>query len=202
MSNNNRDRTVSTFYIRGLHCAACELIIEKRLNKIEGIIKADVSLQKETLDVETETDQRISTDFLNGFFAGDGYSFSEKPFEKQNKNINISCESEEVPNGEADKFMPFMIAALILMVFYILQKTGFTSLVSVNSQSALPAFFLFGLLAGVSSCAALVGGIVLSMSKQWMSQYNEGDSFEKKAEPHILFNIGRVAGYALFGAVL
>ena len=202
MSNNNRDRTVSTFYIRGLHCAACELIIEKRLNKIEGIIKADVSLQKETLDVETETDQRISTDFLNGFFAGDGYTFSEKPFEKQNKNINISCESEEVPNGEADKFMPFMIAALILMVFYILQKTGFTSLVSVNSQSALPAFFLFGLLAGVSSCAALVGGIVLSMSKQWMSQYNEGDSFEKKAEPHILFNIGRVAGYALFGAVL
>ena len=159
-------------------------------------------MPNETLSIEVEKNHPISVDFLNGFFAGDGYRFSEKPFEKQNINKNISCEPEEVPSGETDKFMPFMIAALILMVFYILQKTGFTSLVSVNSQSALPAFFLFGLLAGVSSCAALVGGIVLSMSKQWMSQYNINDSFGKKAEPHILFNIGRVAGYALFGAVL
>jgi len=178
------------------------VIIEKRLNKSEGVIKADVSLPKETLRVEMEKNHPISVDFLNGFFAGDGYYFSSEPFKKQIRDKKTVCETEVAQNSDADKYMPYMVAALILMVFYILQKTGFTSLVSVNSQSALPAFFLFGLLAGVSSCAALVGGIVLSMSKQWMSQYNEGDSFEKKAEPHILFNIGRVAGYALFGAVL
>ena len=95
------------------------MIIEKRLNKSEGVIKADVSLSNETLSIEVEKNHPISVDFLNGFFAGDGYSFSEKPFEKQNKNINISCESEEVPNGEADKFMPFIISALILIVFFV-----------------------------------------------------------------------------------
>lgn len=201
MLNNNRDRTVSTFYIRGLHCASCELIIEKRLNKIEGVIRAEVSLPRETLRVETESHFGVSVDFLNGFFSADGYTFSAEPFQKQSKTKNIPCvvKGEDGPN---DKFMPFMVAALFLMGFYILQKTGLASLVSVNSQSALPVFFLFGLLAGVSSCAALVGGIVLSMSKQWMSRYCDDDSFEKKAEPHILFNIGRVIGYAFFGALL
>lgn len=201
MLNNNRDRTVSTFYIRGLHCASCELIIEKRLNKIEGVIKADVSLPEETLKVETEKNYDISVDFLNGFFSGDGYAFSAEPFQKHSKTKNISCVVKE-EDGPNDKFMPFMVAALLLMGFYILQKTGLASLVSVNSQSALPVFFLFGLLAGVSSCAALVGGIVLSMSKQWMSQYCDDDSLTKKAEPHILFNIGRVFGYGIFGAAL
>ena len=69
MLSNKEDRTVSTFYIRGLHCASCELIIEKRLKKTEGVIMADVSLDKETLSIETEKDHLISVDFLNGFFS-------------------------------------------------------------------------------------------------------------------------------------
>ena len=75
----------------------------------------------------------------------------------------------------------------------MLNKTGFTSLVSVNSSSSLPVFFLFGLLAGFSSCAALVGGIILSVSKQWS---------ERRYEPHLLFNAGRFIGYSIFGAIL
>ncbi len=201
MLNKQRDRTVSTFYIRGLHCASCELIIEKRLNKIEGVIKADVSLPRETLKVETEKGFDVSVDFLNGFFAGDGYVFSKDPLEKLKRSDIVACEMKDESSSN-EKYMPFMVATLLLMGFYILQKTGLSSLVSVNSQSALPVFFLFGLLAGVSSCAALVGGIVLSMSKQWMSRYSENDSLAVKAEPHILFNIGRVTGYALFGAIL
>lgn len=192
MLNNNRDRTVSTFFIRGLHCASCELIIEKRLKKIEGVIEAEASLSKETLKVETEKNYDISVDFLNGFFSGDGYAFSAEPFQNQSKSKDNVCEVKE-GDGPNDKFMPFMVAALLIMGFYILQRSGLTSLISVNSSSTLPVFFLFGLIAGVSSCAALVGGLVLSMSKQWLST---------KSEPHILFNIGRVAGYGLFGAML
>ena len=43
---------------------------------------------------------------------------------------------------------------------------------------------MFGLIAGLSSCAALVGGIILSLSKQWLSMYGKDESFVKKAEPH------------------
>jgi sulfite exporter TauE/SafE len=66
----------------------------------------------------------------------------------------------------------------------------------------LPAFFVFGLLAGMSSCAALVGGLILSISKQWNDLYDGNHSTTQKMAPHIMFNIGRLVSYAFLGAVL
>jgi len=57
-------------------------------------------------------------------------------------------------------------------------------------------------MAGVSSCAALVGGIVLSMSRQWAAAYGDSDSWLQRSEPHLLFNTGRLIGFAALGAVL
>ena len=57
-------------------------------------------------------------------------------------------------------------------------------------------------MAGVSSCAALVGGIVLSMSRQWAAAYADRGSSLQRSEPHLLFNTGRLIGFAVLGAVL
>jgi len=66
----------------------------------------------------------------------------------------------------------------------------------------LPMFIMFGLIAGISSCAALVGGIVLSMSKQWGELYSDTDPTRKKIQPHLIFNAGRLVSYGVFGAIL
>jgi sulfite exporter TauE/SafE len=79
---------------------------------------------------------------------------------------------------------------------------GVSGLLSVNSTSSALAFFAFGLLAGLSSCAALVGGIVLSLSKQWKEMYSKEHGTYQKLQPHLLFNLGRVASYALLGGAL
>lgn len=63
-------------------------------------------------------------------------------------------------------------------------------------------FLLLGLVAGLSSCAALVGGMVLSMSRQWGELYAADDPFKKRIEPQILFNAGRLISFALFGGLL
>ena len=203
MSKNKGKTTLTKYFIKGLHCASCELIIEKKLKKIEDVLSADVSLSKGTLLVVTKGNDSYAPEAFNEYFEADGYSFSSKPFGNKKSSVSTSCPTDTTCDEPAsNKYQPFLIAGLFLMGFYILQKTGLASLISVNSQSALSVFFLFGLLAGVSSCAALVGGIVLSMSKQWMSRYSEDDTLLTKSEPHILFNIGRVAGYAFFGALL
>jgi len=93
-----------------------------------------------------------------------------------------------------------VLVALGLIV--LLQKAGLSRLVTVNSRSTLPAFLLLGLVAGFSSCAALVGGIVLSMSKQWGDLYSPEDPLQKRLEPHLLFNTGRLISFAVLGAVL
>ena len=77
------------------------------------------------------------------------------------------------------------------MGFISINKLGLSSLINVSTKSSLPAFFFFGVLAGISTCAALVGGIILSMSKQWPGR-----------QPHLLFNFGRILSYGFFGALL
>ena len=204
MLNYNQERTGLKFYIRGMHCASCEMIIEKKLRKEKGVLLVEVDLNKGLVEIATSGNSHLSEDYLNYLFKDDGYTFFSKPIDKSIQvKGKTECETacENKPSGEIN-YTPYMIAALFLAGFYILQKTGFASLVSVNSQSSLPVFFLFGILAGLSSCAALVGGIILSLSKQWLSIYDKNDSSLKKSEPHILFNVGRVLGYGVFGGLL
>ena len=180
------------FFVQGMHCASCEMIIEKKLKKEKGVTSVEVDLSNGQVYVETQSSTPISEDYLNSLFRRDNYTFSANPVVDSHNQVTV----------EAIDITPYGIAALLIMAFYILQQSGFTSLVSVNSQSSLPLFFTFGLIAGLSSCAALVGGIILSLSKQWLSLYGNDESFVKKTEPHLLFNVGRVVGYGFFGALL
>ena len=191
----------STYYVQGMHCVSCEILIEKKIIKEDSVQMVDVSLIKGIVTLEYYSDQKITPEFLNKIFKEDGYRFSAIPFNKSQRiATNSHCAiSDQTPSNP---YTPFFIAGIFIIGYIFLSKTGLSSLISVNSQSSLPFFFLFGLLAGVSSCAALVGGIILSLSKQWLSIYNENDSTFRKAEPHFMFNIGRVVGYAFFGAIL
>jgi uncharacterized protein len=48
----------------------------------------------------------------------------------------------------------------------------------------------------------LVGGIILSMSKQWSEIYSKDASTLEKLKPHFMFNTGRLISYGIFGAIL
>jgi len=96
----------------------------------------------------------------------------------------------------------FTIALVVVVGFLLLDRLGISGLLNISSKSSAVTFFGFGIIAGLSSCAALVGGIVLSMSKQWPQMYNAEQSTVKKLEPHLMFNAGRILSYAVLGGVL
>jgi sulfite exporter TauE/SafE/copper chaperone CopZ len=190
--------TISKFFISGLHCPSCEILIEKKLIKLDGVEMVDVSISKNQLTIEHHSSKKISPSYFNKLFHSDGYRFSKTPFEKH---------SQDPQNCPTDQTRPNYLSALLIALFIgtaflLLNKTGFTSLVSVNSSSSLPIFILFGILAGFSTCAALTGGIILSLSQQWLSQYSQNSSNLSKLQPHLMFNLGRVLGYGLFGFIL
>lgn len=201
MSKSKPSLRTSTYYVSGMHCASCEILIEKRIIKEDAVEMVDVSLPKGTVTLEYQSHQKITPEYLTNIFAADGYRFSSQPF-KKSKQISAPNQCSSQGEESSNPYTPLFIAVIFIIGYIFLSKTGLSSLISVNAQSSLPIFFLFGLLAGVSSCAALVGGIVLSLSKQWLSSYRDSDSTLNKAEPHFLFNLGRVVGYAGFGAVL
>jgi len=174
-----------TYFVSGTHCHACEILIEKGIKQLPGIKSVEASTASSSVKIIGKKIPEISK--LNDIFKDSGYIFSiDKPVENIKPNFFISL----------------LISFLILCLFYVLNSSGILPNIQVNNSSSLFIFFLFGLIAGLSICAALVGGLVLSLSKQWQKLYSSSDSAVTRLTPTLLFVTGRVVLFALFGAIL
>ncbi len=187
MTKNMKEHT---YYVKGMHCASCELLIEKKLSVLKEVKSVEASADKARVFIVYEG-ERPSADRLNKIFEKENYFFFNQPIKPV------------VGEKEGGDFFTIAGAALFIIIgFFLIKNSGFAGLINVTSTSSLPVFFLLGLLAGVSSCAALVGGLILSMSKQWIEMYSEKNSTLEKSQPHLMFNIGRIVSYALLGGVI
>ena len=204
MNFEKKDISETTYYVQGMHCASCEVLIEKKMLKQKGVKTVEASTKKGELRVEF-AGKKLRTNELNQIFKGDHYSFSTEPIiGEESKLFKYDSDGKLLINQDKLSNLLYILGiSLLLIIGYILlSNSGLSSLITVNSTSSLPAFFIFGLLAGVSSCAALVGGIVLSMSKQWSEIYGSNDSFGNRIQPTILFNIERLLSFLILGGVL
>ncbi len=181
-----------TYFAKGMHCASCEILIEKKLLEIPGVKSVEAKTSNGQVIVEYEG-EKPSSEKLNGIFKKDNYTFFENEYKIKEKKVE---------NTLNPTLLAFVIVLFMVIAFLILDRMGISGLLNVTSTSSLWAFFGFGLLAGLSSCAALVGGIVLSMSKQWQEIYSNEQSSYKKFQPHLMFNVGRILSYVLLGGVL
>jgi sulfite exporter TauE/SafE/copper chaperone CopZ len=184
------------YKVEGMHCASCEILIEKKLLDLPNIKAADASTSKGEAIIEYEGD-RPNPERLNKIFEESGYKFLDAASRSANSHELADKRKRTNPT-----LVAFNIAIFVIIGFLILDKIGVANFLSLSSTSSLFTFLGFGLLAGLSSCAALVGGIVLSMSKQWNSLYSNEQSTSKKLQPHIMFNAGRLVSYIVLGGVL
>lgn len=173
-----------TYHITGMHCAACESIIKQKLDDLPEVSQAAVSLSQKTATIDFQN-QPVSLKKLNAIFQEFHYQFSET-----------------APASPTPWLSSLLIAVAIIIIFWLVNRFDFSRFLDVTENSSLPTFFFLGLIAGVSTCAALVGGLLLSLSKKWSELYPETAEKFKQFQPHILFNIGRLASYFFFGLLL
>ncbi len=176
------------YSIKGMHCAACEVLIENAFAKVPGVQKVNASTQRGCAVVEYEGAEPKLHD-LNRAIQKHGYA------------VERGADGEGSAEGPGFWKSVFIIAGVLLGA-WLLFRSGLSSSFSVSASTSLPAFFLFGLLAGFSTCAALVGGIVLAMSKQWLRLYGQNASTWERLEPHWQFNLGRLLSYTVLGGLL
>lgn len=184
MLMNNRK-----YYVNGMHCPSCELLIEKTLIDKSNVEKVDASLNNKVVNINYKDDNSFDINELNNIFADLGYEFSEN---KNSQKFQFDIES----------FIGAVAAFIVLIVIYkYLEMLDVFNIQTLGVLTYPPKFFLVGLVAGLSSCAALIGGLLLSLSKEWNKIYanNSGPS---RYTPFIMFNAGRIASYALFGGLL
>lgn len=173
-----------TFHVSGTHCASCKILIEDILSEQDFVKNIRVDLKKETVEVETDSDQSPNelAQILTNKIRPNGYSLSTEKVIQEKKSDDILWNA--IPIGLA-----------FLVLFFVLQKSGILNL-GIGGKVTPVTSFIIGLIASASSCLAIVGGLVLSLSAK-VSQDNVSDQ-----KNFVLFHSGRLASFAVLGGVL
>ena len=102
-----------TYYVKGMHCASCEVLIEKKLLEIPGVTSVDASTAKGQATIEYDQ-QMPAPQQLNEIFKQDNYTF----FANENDVGRVQKEVTSVNKT----VIALSIAMGIVMVFLLLDK--------------------------------------------------------------------------------
>lgn len=165
-----------TFHISGTHCASCKILIEDVLDS------ATVDLKKEIIKIQShDLDENILLEKINNKLKSYNYEVSKEKFVIENKKDII--------------WQAIPIGILFLVLFFVLQKSGILNF-GIGGSITPTTAFIIGIIASFSSCLAVVGGLILSLSAKVLSD----DKNNKK--PIYVFHIARLISFAVFGGVL
>src|SRR3989338_1490658 len=103
-----------TYFTKGMHCASCEVLIEKKLLEIQGVTSVEASTSNGKVVVEYDGEKpRIH--HLNGIFKKDNYTFFENQYKAKEENQNKPANPT---------LIAFNIAIIIVVAFLLLDKMG------------------------------------------------------------------------------
>ena len=159
------------------------MLIESELSDLQYITSAKASLKYHHVEVTGDFGEKTIEEIareLSFVTKSHGYVLSE---EKQKHNAKWHEFGVAIP-----------ITIGFIAFFIILQKLGIVNLVN-TSEVTYGTAFLIGMIASISTCMAVVGGLVLSMSANYAK---EGD----KVRPQVLFHIGRLVSFFILGGVI
>lgn len=175
--------------IKGMHCRSCEILIEDELKRIPGVVYANVSHQKGTAVIAYK--KQLDSVAVERAVTNAGYSLGH------DDKLGIFSRNKK---DYVDLGIAFFIVTLLFLTAKSFGLFNLGSSISGN-YSSLPIVFVIGLTAGVSTCMALVGGLVLGSAARFSKENPNASSLEK-FKPHLLFNAGRIASYFIFGGII
>jgi len=171
--------------IQGMTCAACETRVTKALGTVPGVHPVSVSARTAmaTLDV----DGAVPWEGVVGALDSVGYSVGRTPWFTHERQAWVRA-----------------LGALVAVagVAFVVARIGFGDLATRVSDGAggFTVVLLLGLTAGVSTCMALVGGLVLAVSAS--RAQSSGDAAVGRWRSQLVFQAGRIGGFFVLGAAL
>src|SRR3989344_8043960 len=106
----------NTYFVKGMHCASCEILIEKKLLEISGVKSVDASTSNGQVIIEHEG-EKPSINALNDIFKKDNYTFFENRYKEKEAVKGIG---ERKPANAT--LVAFNIAIIIVVAFLLLDK--------------------------------------------------------------------------------
>jgi len=177
--------------VKGMHCRSCELLIEEKLKEIEHVVEVYVNYRLGEATIHHHEENTPEMHSIRKAIAEAGYEVGtpdKLPLLTKNKR----------------EYANLGVAFLILMVTYLVFKSLGLANISFGQNLSSPGWGLIvviGLVAGFSTCMALVGGLSLGLSSKFAENHPTATPAEK-FRPHIFFVIGRILSYILLGGLL
>jgi uncharacterized protein len=173
------------FFCNEVHCKACEFLLENELSKNPQVSSVHVNVASKEIVVETkkQVDPSKLSQELTDLVKTKGYTISPN---KISKKINL----EEFG-------LAVLITTLLVLSFLYLQRLGLADW--ITGEITYPLAFGIGIVASLSSCMAVVGGLLLSLSATWAKQETRSSLYN---HPQIHFHVGRLLGFLVFGLLL
>lgn len=171
------------FYANKIHCQSCVVLIEEELSQLERVQEVKVSLVDKSVSLKGyfgNMDREDLIKELNDALVAYDYVLD---FERRKESFKSSEMMIAIP-----------IALLFIGIFLLLQKIGLVNIISAD-EFTLGSAFVIGIVASLSSCMAVVGGLVLSVSAKY---HKEGFKFG----PEVSFHVGRLLSFFILGGVI
>ncbi len=179
----NEQLTTYTFHVHGMHCNACILMIESELNDLPQINQVTADLKNHSVEVVGNFNNKTHEEIAH-----------ELTIPLQPHGYTISIDKQQHTTNWSDFKIALPVALGFAVLFVLLQKIGIVNLAQTN-QVTYGTAFIIGIIASLSTCMAVVGGLLLSMSATFAK---EGD----KIKPQLLFHGGRLISFFILGGVI
>lgn len=171
------------FHVHGMHCNACVLMTESELGDLPNITHAKSSLKNHSVEVVGDFGNRTPEQIAEELTV---------PLKPHGYTVSVERQVKEKKWSDFKIAVPIALGFAVL--FVVLQKIGLVNLVGGGNVTYGTAFVI-GIIASLSTCMAVVGGLVLSMSATFAK---EGD----RVKPQLMFHSGRIVAFFILGGTI
>jgi len=177
--------------IGSMTCANCEVLIERRFKSLPGVVAVLADHTKGHVEIHYLGELDIPA--LQKVVEEDGYTVAPWHGDRaQDRAVNTSRDYAEI----GAVFLILAALVFALREFDLLPRG-----LSVADNMSYGLVFLIGLVASVSSCIAVTGGLLVAVA----AKYNEATGSRpglQRLKPLIYFNAGRILSYTLLGGAV
>ena len=178
--------------VAGMTCRSCEVRIQRHVGRLPNVTGVRASAPHGRVEIESSAP--VPAAAIARAINAAGYEVGRTPWLASDPNVWLTAVAG---------------IALVAVLAVVAQVTGLTELASgagdLGSGGLLVALLL-GLAAGVSTCMALVGGLVLALSASFQARRAAtgaaADGVMSQMRPALVFMAGRIIGYGVLGAAL
>jgi sulfite exporter TauE/SafE/copper chaperone CopZ len=178
------------YHIAGTHCRSCQILLEQRLVQAPGISSARVDYRTGKTTVR----------FAHGAVP-DETAIARSVQEAGYRLVTAPIKRTFVSHDPADWIDMLIAGCFVFILFLAYRITGLDRLTGgLTAATSASGALVVGLVAGISTCMALIGSLVLALSARHAQRYPYATSWQR-IRPNLAFNAGRVLGFAALGGL-